>query len=76
MRGGDCNTLAWLPQKGIHFAYVHNIHVLYSFMQPFHLGNFYLTWVDASGTLHAPGMFDVLGTKEASKASGKKIMDV
>ena len=63
-------------KKGFHFAYVHNIHVLYSFMQPFHLDNFYLTWVDAPKTFYAPGMFDVSGTKEASKASGKKIMNV
>ena len=45
-------------------------------MQPFHLGNYYLTWVNAPGTFLAPDIFDVPGTKEASKASGKEIMDV
>jgi len=44
-------------------------------MQPFHLDNYYLTWVDAPGTFHVSGMFDVPGMKEASKASGKEIMD-
>ena len=37
---------------------------------------FYLTWVDAPGTFYVPGMFDVSGTKEASKASGKEITDI
>ena len=75
MRGGDCNTGMASTKKGFIFAYVHNIHVLYSFMQPFHLDNYYLTWVDALGTFHVPGMFDVPGMEEASKASGKEIMD-
>jgi len=61
-------------KKEFHFAYVHNIHLLYSFMQPFHLGDYYLTWVDALGTFHALDMFDMLGIKKASKASGKEIM--
>jgi len=45
-------------------------------MKPFHLGNYYLTWVYALGMFHVPGMFDVSGIEEASKASGKEIMDV
>ena len=63
-------------KKGFHFAYVHNIHVLYSFMELFHLGNYYLTWVDAPRTFHVSGMFNVSGNEEASKASDKEITDV
>ena len=38
--------------------------------------NFYLTWVDAPEMFYAPGMFDVSGTKEASKANSEEIRDV
>jgi len=44
-------------------------------MQPFHLDNYYLTWVDALGTFHVPSMFNLLGLEEASKASDMEIMD-
>jgi len=43
-------------------------------MQPFYLGNYYLSWVDAPGMFHVPSMFDVSGIDEASKARGKEVM--
>ena len=58
------------------FAYVHNIHVLYSFMLPFHLDKFLSNMGRCPGTFYALGMFDVSGTKEASKANSEEIRDV
>ena len=77
MRGGDCNTLAWLPQKGVSFLHMCITYMSYILLcNHFTWVNFYLTWVDAPETFYAPGMFDVSGTKEASKASSKEIRDI
>ena len=76
-----CVEVIATPWHGFH-KNGFTLHVCISYMSHILLRNhftwiiFYLTWVDAPGMFYASGMFDVSGTKEASKASSKEIRDI